>query len=73
MKTATFVDPVCGMTVDPAKAAGSSHTPEGVHYFCSTGCKNAFDADPEPYLMQEESAGCCGVTAGGSIPSCCSH
>jgi Cu+-exporting ATPase len=42
----TAVDPVCGMTVDPATAAAHrSH--DGVdHYFCGTGCADAFDADP---------------------------
>lgn len=40
-------DPVCGMMVDPAKAAGKSvHT--GVEiYFCSVKCKERFDAEPD--------------------------
>jgi Cu+-exporting ATPase len=42
-------DPVCGMTVDPATAAGHRGTgPDTVH-FCSAGCAAAFDADPGRY------------------------
>jgi Cu+-exporting ATPase len=44
------LDPVCGMTVDPAKAAGS-HEHGGVkYYFCGKGCLARFQADPEKYL-----------------------
>ena len=44
------IDPVCGMTVDPATAAGS-HVHGGLTYwFCSTGCLERFRADPERYL-----------------------
>ncbi len=44
------IDPVCGMTVDPAHAAGSSdHNGETI-YFCNPGCKKKFDADPAGYL-----------------------
>jgi Cu+-exporting ATPase len=38
------VDPVCGMTVDPEKAAGKSERDGETYYFCSTGCKEKFDA-----------------------------
>ncbi len=45
-----LVDPVCGMTVDPAtakhKAAHKGHD----YYFCSAGCKTKFVADPAKYL-----------------------
>ncbi len=40
-------DPVCGMDVETASAAGSSVYHGQKYYFCSTGCKAAFDADPE--------------------------
>ena len=40
-------DPVCGMTVDPKRARGGSLTHEGrTHFFCSTGCRDEFAADP---------------------------
>lgn len=42
-------DVVCGMQVDPAKAAGSSQVGGKTYYFCSKGCKAKFDADPAKY------------------------
>jgi Cu+-exporting ATPase len=44
------IDPVCGMTVEPASAAGS-HVHDGkTYYFCSTHCVDRFRADPARYL-----------------------
>src|SRR3954470_860600 len=43
------IDPACGMAVDPAKAAGSSDFGGESYWFCSAGCKAAFDADPAKY------------------------
>lgn len=45
-------DPVCGMEVDPATAAGKSEYKGQTYYFCAPGCKQAFDKDPEKYLGQ---------------------
>lgn len=42
-------DPVCGMQVDPAKAAGKSEYQGQTYYFCSTSCKAKFDANPGQY------------------------
>ncbi len=43
---ATAVDPVCGMSVDPASAA-ARRTYQGADYwFCAPGCAERFDADP---------------------------
>ena len=42
-------DPVCGMTIDPATAAGSSEYDGKTIYFCSRGCKTKFDANPAQY------------------------
>jgi YHS domain-containing protein len=39
-------DVVCGMQVDPVKAAGSSQYGGKTYYFCSKGCKAKFDANP---------------------------
>jgi Cu+-exporting ATPase len=49
MKTATkpemqAIDPICGMTVDPQRAAGTSERDGTTYYFCSKGCKEKFDA-----------------------------
>jgi len=43
-------DLVCGMQVDPKKAAGTSEYQEKTYYFCSAGCKKKFDADPGQYV-----------------------
>ena len=42
-------DPVCGMEIDPASAAGSSEYEGQTHYFCNLNCKESFDAEPEKY------------------------
>ncbi|HEX9872331.1 MAG TPA: YHS domain-containing protein [Candidatus Tectomicrobia bacterium] len=42
-------DPVCGMQVDPQKAAGTSEYQGRTYYFCSTGCKQKFDQNPGHY------------------------
>ncbi len=46
---ATVTDPVCGMSVDPTDP-GATATHDGMeHAFCSTGCRDAFLADPRRY------------------------
>ncbi len=47
------VDPVCGMTVEPASSAGSSQYRGETYYFCSSHCKERFDADPGAFLGAE--------------------
>ena len=47
----THRDPVCGMTVNPAKAAGSSEHRGHTYYFCGAGCLAKFTADPDRYLQ----------------------
>lgn len=42
-------DPVCGMQIDERKAAGTSVHKGQTYYFCSSGCKAAFDKDPQKY------------------------
>jgi Cu+-exporting ATPase len=46
----SFLDPVCGMTVSPAKAAGHHEHEGATYYFCGKGCLERFRADPEKYL-----------------------
>jgi Cu+-exporting ATPase len=43
-------DPVCNMTIDHAKARGSSAYRGSTYYFCAGVCKEKFDSDPEAYL-----------------------
>ena len=49
-RTAPARDPVCGMTVDRATAAATTELNGAVYYFCCTGCRTKFDADPDRYL-----------------------
>src|SRR5216110_2592811 len=44
------LDPVCGMTIDPARAAGQFEHDGTTYYFCSKGCLAKFAADPQKYL-----------------------
>ncbi|MBS1985932.1 MAG: YHS domain-containing protein, partial [Bdellovibrionales bacterium] len=37
------------MKVDPNKAAGESEYQGTTYYFCSPGCKQKFDANPDQY------------------------
>jgi Cu+-exporting ATPase len=50
-------DPVCGMTIDSATAAGSTQYQGTTYYFCSTACKTKFDASPERFAGSGGSAG----------------
>ena len=43
------VDPVCGMDVDPRKAAAQSTHQGRTYYFCCPNCKALFDREPEAY------------------------
>jgi len=52
----TTTDPVCGMKVDPQKAAGSHAHGGKTYYFCSAHCVAKFKADPEKYLQPEQAA-----------------
>ncbi|MEO8379153.1 MAG: heavy metal translocating P-type ATPase [Acidobacteriota bacterium] len=49
---ATALDPVCGMTIDPARAAGFSEHGGETSYFCSLSCKTKFDANPGAYTSK---------------------
>lgn len=43
------VDPVCGMKVDPARAAATVEHAGRTYSFCSARCKATFDAAPSQY------------------------
>src|SRR3984885_1413891 len=46
-------DPVCGMTVDPAKTPHRHSHGGRDFFFCSVGCRGKFIADPAKYLNKE--------------------
>lgn len=43
------VDPVCGMSVDPASARFTAVREGEPVYFCAAGCQRAFESDPAAY------------------------
>src|ERR1700722_13657016 len=43
-------DPVCGMSVEPAKAAAAVDHGQKTYYFCCKSCAEKFRAAPERYL-----------------------
>jgi xanthine dehydrogenase accessory factor len=52
-RSAGAVDPVCGMTVTDV-GSGRALEHDGVaYYFCSAGCRSAFEKDPHAYLKRE--------------------
>jgi Cu+-exporting ATPase len=51
-------DPVCGMEIDAQDAAGTSQHQGRTYYFCSEGCKEKFEQNPQQYAKgQGQSAG----------------
>ena len=51
----TAVDPVCGMDVMVAADTPQHHHAGQVWYFCATGCRDAFAADPDRYAVAASS------------------
>jgi Cu+-exporting ATPase len=52
--TATAIDPVCGMKVDPATARHRfSHAGQD-YFFCSANCRDRFVAEPEKFLHPKQ-------------------
>ena len=47
------IDPVCGMRVDPATAAGNWEYNGTRYYFCNPRCLQRFQADPQKYLRPD--------------------
>ena len=50
-------DPVCGMDVDPAHAAGTSNYKGETIYFCNPHCKERFDAAPDSFMTKASAVG----------------
>jgi Cu+-exporting ATPase len=50
-------DPVCGMTVDPLRAAGKQQHAGTTYYFCSARCAERFAREPAKFLAIPGSSG----------------
>lgn len=46
----SVIDPVCGMTVDPATTPHRTKLKDGEYFFCSAKCLHKFSASPQAYL-----------------------
>ena len=68
---ATVIDPVCGMTVDPAKTPHHAAHGGSDYHFCSAGCLAKFTADPAKYLSDAPPAQ--PVAAPGATWTCPMH
>jgi Cu+-exporting ATPase len=51
---AKVLDPVCGMTVDPATSKHRLEHHGETFHFCSAGCRTKFAADPAKYLAKQK-------------------
>lgn len=78
--TAKAVDPVCGMGIDPAAAAGRSEYAGNSYDFCSASCKQKFDLEPARFLADrtgsariDGSLGGTSKPAGGTTYTCPMH
>jgi Cu+-exporting ATPase len=49
-RTTAAIDPVCGMTVDPAKSPHRHEYRNHTYHFCSAKCRGKFAADAEQFL-----------------------
>jgi Cu+-exporting ATPase len=67
------IDPVCGMTVQPATAAGSYEYQGKAYYFCATSCLTKFRAEPTHYLTPPEQRAprVMPVPSGGAVEYIC--
>ncbi|MGY6626629.1 heavy metal translocating P-type ATPase [Acinetobacter johnsonii] len=48
--SAEFIDPVCGMSVDPNTELKTDYQQQ-IYYFCNPSCLDKFKGDPEFYLI----------------------
>jgi Cu+-exporting ATPase len=66
----TARDPVCGMTIDPARTAHHAEHAGRAYHFCGAGCRTKFLADPARYLLPAAPAP---PAAPGAIFTCPMH
>jgi P-type Cu+ transporter len=62
------IDPICGMTVDPATAAGSYAHGDQRYYFCGLSCLERFKADPERALQRQSVSSMTATTTRKPLP-----
>lgn len=50
--TKIHIDPICGMEVEERPGAITYEYKGKMYYFCSNGCRRAFEKDPEKALRE---------------------
>src|SRR5690242_7243500 len=60
-------DPVCGMTVDPERAAATREHAGKQYFFCCAHCAQKFEASPQQYLAPKPKSA--GLVQLGSAPA----
>ncbi|HXK92199.1 MAG TPA: heavy metal translocating P-type ATPase [bacterium] len=66
-------DPVCGMSVNPEKAAASSVYQGEKYYFCCKGCQTKFEAEPLKYLSPARETAAPSAAVSGTVFTCPMH
>ncbi|MDZ4870150.1 MAG: heavy metal translocating P-type ATPase [Alphaproteobacteria bacterium] len=69
---ANLRDPVCGMTVDPAKTQHHAQHAGATYHFCNARCREKFIVDPTKYLTPKETKAEAPAKA-GAIYTCPMH
>ncbi len=67
------IDPVCGMTVDPATSPHRHTHHDHTYHFCSAGCRGKFAADPGKYLDDTAAEPAAEAVPAGTIYTCPMH
>src|ERR1700736_2206230 len=67
---ASAIDPVCGMSVNPATAKHRFSCQGEDYFFCSARCRERFEAEPEKYLQPKRPEP---VAPAGTIYTCPMH
>ncbi|HKD21530.1 MAG TPA: HAD-IC family P-type ATPase, partial [Rhizomicrobium sp.] len=74
MPGSSAIDPVCGMTVDPAKTPHHAQHDGHDFHFCGAGCREKFLRDPARYLHgREHAAPPAAQPPAGTIYTCPMH
>jgi Cu+-exporting ATPase len=66
-----FIDPVCGMSVDPHTTPHRAEHRGRTFYFCSAGCRTKFLAEPAKYLSGKDKAAT--PVPAGAVYTCPMH
>ena len=67
------IDPVCGMSVDPATATPKADHGGHTYYFCGPSCRAKFIANPARYLDPELAKAAAAAVPEGTIFTCPMH